>query len=34
MQFRVRFVLKQKDKTVGSVQTNVEVRGGARDGGN
>ena len=33
MQFRVRFVLKQKDKTVGSGQTNVEVRGGARDGG-
>jgi len=34
VQYRVRFVLKQKNKTVGSGQTNVEVRGGARDGGN
>ena len=27
-QYRVRFVLKQKDKTVGSGQTTVEVRSG------
>jgi hypothetical protein len=27
-QYRVRFVLKQKDKTVGSGSTNVEVRSG------
>jgi hypothetical protein len=33
VQYRVRFVLKQKNKTVGSGQTNVEVRGGMRDGG-
>ena len=32
VQFRVRFVLKQKNKTVGSGQANVEVRG-SRDGG-
>ena len=31
VQFRVRFALKQKNKTVGSGQTNVEVRG-SRDG--
>jgi hypothetical protein len=30
-QYRVRFVLKQKSKTVGSGQTNVEVRGTVRE---
>ena len=33
IQFRVRFTLKQKNKTVGSSQATVEVRPGLRDGG-
>ena|ERR1700752_3029328 len=32
VQMRIRFVLKQKDKTVGAGQTTVQVRPGIRDG--
>ncbi len=31
--FQVKFMLKQKNKTVGSGQTNIEIRPGLRDGG-
>jgi len=31
--YQVKFMLKQKNKTVGSGQTNVEIRPGLRDGG-
>jgi hypothetical protein len=31
-QMRIRFILKQKSKTVGSGQTSVQVRPGLRDG--
>ena len=30
---RIRFVLKQKNKTVGAGQTTIQVRPGIRDGG-
>ena len=33
VQMRIRFVLKQKNKTVGSGQTTIQVRPGIRDGG-
>ena len=33
IQMRIRFVLKQKTKTVGAGQTTVQVRPGIRDGG-
>jgi hypothetical protein len=31
--YQVKFTLKQKNKTVGSGQTNIEIRPGLRDGG-
>ncbi len=33
VQMRIRFVLKQKNKTVGAGQTTIQVRPGIRDGG-
>jgi hypothetical protein len=33
VQCRIKFMLKQKNKTVGSGQTSVEIRPGLRDGG-
>lgn len=33
VQMRIRFVLKQKNKTVGAGQTTIQVRPGLRDGG-